>query len=459
MDILTAIGDFINNTKSKISELAVKTNFKIRESKINPETFVMTMTAGQTEIHEITLDTLSGKMEELQEGLRITKQALHERLPKGALLMNEVFKLAFNDVSKKYIHLEAIEVLKQFKDIKINDGSTISLPNKLKYLYKGLGGTNADSAIKIQATYSVFQNEFVGLDFYSATKNDNTYNEVTLAALEAGELMIKDLGYYDGDYFKNIDSKQAFFLSRIKTNCVLYKKNHGEYEIVDIAKFLNTSLNSIDDNVFIKLSSGEMYGVRLTGIKLPAKISNERKRKAYKNAQSNQKQLTEKEIQLLDWFLLITNVSDDMLTINTIGELYRLRWQIELQFKALKSSMDFDIYGNMGENYFKCIFYGKLIMVILTMRLFAICRVIKYKETKRFISIQKFIRNLRNITKQIVNAMLHPTNNKFRKLESIVLRIASRSLFDKRRRQQTEVGLKEHDLPENVITMLIAENF
>ncbi len=59
----------------------------MRESKIRPETFVLGLTAGQTELHEVTLDTLVGKLEEFQEGLSVTKQALHPRMKKGSELV------------------------------------------------------------------------------------------------------------------------------------------------------------------------------------------------------------------------------------------------------------------------------------------------------------------------------------------------------------------------------------
>lgn len=459
MDIITAIGDFINTTRNKISEIAVKTGFKVRESKIKPETFVLALTVGHAELHEVTLDTLAGKFEEIQEDLKVTKQALFQRMQTGSELLKEVYTLALKEVSAKSLKIETMEVLKQFKDIKITDGTTISLPDKLKGLYKGLGGTNAAAAIKIQATYSVFKHEFVGLDSFSATKNDATYNENTLSTIEAGELAIKDLGYYDGDYFQKVDSKQAYFISRIKTNCVLYALKHGKYEAVDIAKLLKDSKSKLDKNILIKLSSGGMYEVRITGLKLPQKVSNERKRKAYKNAKSNGKQLTAKEIQLLDWLLVITNVPEDMLSAETICELYRLRWQIELQFKALKSSMDFEKFGKAGENYFKCLFYGKLIMILLTMKIFSICRGIKFKESNRLVSIQKFVRNFRNNIKTLFNALLKPTKKVLKQLEQIILRIAHRSFFDRRNRKTTEENLMVHDLPESVLIMLVAGNF
>jgi IS4 transposase len=112
---------------------------------------------------------------------------------------------------------------------------------------------------------------------------------------------------------------------------------------------------------------------------------------------------------MLNWFIVITNVPEDMLTVKTIVELYRLKWNIELIFKALKSSFDFDKFGKACFYYFKCLLYGRLIVVLFTMRIYSICKVIKFNESGYLVSIQKFIRNFRNNIKPLTYALLKPT--------------------------------------------------
>jgi len=163
-NITTKIGDFINTMRKKINEFAEETGFKVRESKIKPETFVLGLTAGQTELHEVTLDTLVGKLEEFQKGLSVTKQALHPRMDKGVDLLIKVYNLAFTDISQKSTNLEHIEVLKQFKDIKITDGTTISLPNN--------GGAMRFSSQNRKFCYGIFEPGF-GFFYFSDMRKAN----------------------------------------------------------------------------------------------------------------------------------------------------------------------------------------------------------------------------------------------------------------------------------------------
>lgn len=275
----------------------------------------------------------------------------------------------------------------------------------------------------------------------------------------ANELIIKDLGYFDKDYFYNIEKKQAFFISRIKTNTIIYTLEKGVYKVLDFEKELKRDINSLDKKFFLKLSSEDMYEIRLTGVRLPQKVSDEKKRKAYKNAKNNGRQLSREEIIMLDWFLVITNVPQDCLGIETICELYRLRWQIELQFKALKSSMDFDKFSKAGKYYFKCLFYGKLIMLLFVMKIFSVCRLIKFKEVGRLISIQKFVRNFREQMNLLADSLKKPVRAVLENLENVILRIAKKSFFDKRNRKSTEEKLMKHDLPQSVLDTLFAGGF
>ncbi len=54
--------------------------------------------------------------------------------------------LAVNLATKQAYNGEVIGVLKQFENVYIADSTTILLPDKLKDLHTGLGGTNADAA-------------------------------------------------------------------------------------------------------------------------------------------------------------------------------------------------------------------------------------------------------------------------------------------------------------------------
>lgn len=458
MNIITTLGDYINTQKNKIQQHALMSKFKQRKYGLKSFTFLLAFTVGLHSLNEITLDLLASKCEEFQEDLSLTKQALFQKLETGTTFLKNIYLEIFSTTINNNFKFKHIEVLEQFSDVKFTDGTTISLPDKLKPIYKGLGGKNSNSAMKIQATYSLFERNFTKLDISSATQNDSKYNSVILDEIKENELCINDLGYFDKHFFSKITVKGAYYISRIKKNTILYKLVGDEYVQVSLENLLNTDLQSLDEEFYLKLSETKMEKVRLTGIKLPDEKINEKKRKANKIAEQKGICLTQKEKILLEWFLVITNIYKQKLSFKTICELYRLRWQIELCFKALKTGLGFDNFSNCGKNYFECLLYGKLICVALTMKIFSGIRVKYYFKHRRLISIQRFVKNMRGRINEIINVLLNPTNENIKSLIKTVLSVADRSLFEKRKRKTTEYRLMEHSKSSKSADLIACSN-
>ena len=63
---------------------------------------------------------------------------------------------------------------------------------------------------------------------------------------------------------------------------------------------------------------------------------------------------------ITNWVLLRTNLPDTV-SVNIIAKLYRLRWQVELGYKSLKTSSSFDS-GVCGDFYLcKCFMSASII--------------------------------------------------------------------------------------------------
>lgn len=440
MDIITAIGDIINILKEKTTDIAKDTKFLVRKGKITPFTFVLALITGISELHEITLKTILIKCEDIQKELKISKQALFKRMEAGSALMEALYKDIFNETSKEILKIKYLKELNRFTDVYLTDASTISLPDKLVDEYKGLGGKNSISALKIQTTYSILQQKITALEITDATQNDTTNNQETIKNIKAGELYIKDLGYYSCEYFSEIKSKQAYYLSRIKTNTKLFEYNSREkkYHEIDYCKLLKSAEASIDREMYINFKNNKMFKVRLVCIKLPEEIISKRLFKANKEAKSKGKTLTKKEKLMLRWNVFITNVETEMLSAEKICQLYRLRWQIELIFKAIKSSLSFDNFGFAGKYYFRCLLYGKLILLLTEIKLYSMSRATLYKHFGRLVSIQSFFRNLRPEIHMLTEYIINSNNDILDKFSKKLSRIAELSLYDKRKRKMSE---------------------
>jgi hypothetical protein len=142
-----------------------------------------------------------------------------------------------------------------------------------------------------------------------------------------------------------------------------------------------------------------------------------------------------------------------MLALKIICELYRLRCQVELVSKRWKCHFDIDKVENVGEKYFECLIYGKLIVIALMTAMFSTVFAVMFREQRRLLSMLKFFKNLREKS-EILLTSLHNVRGNAIKLYDAFVDVIGRSLDEKRKRKTTQQVLMEHNIPEIVLQML-----
>lgn len=182
-------------------EIAKYTGFTKRRTMLIPETLVKVFTFGLLNIPNPSLNEIASKCEELQPGLQISKVAIHKRLKKTSMLLQEVFKETMQITINNMLEVKTTKIFSQFRDVKICDSTKITLPNKLANIWPGLGGSNAKSALKIQGVYSLVSSLFSNIELTKAPGPDTTYTDKLLTLIDKNELLITDLGYFSKDFF------------------------------------------------------------------------------------------------------------------------------------------------------------------------------------------------------------------------------------------------------------------
>lgn len=132
----------------------------------------------------------------IQYGLQLTKQALFKRMETGAALLKELMGWAVAYAAEHSVSTKTIEVLKEFKHVYLCDSTVVALPDKLQKTFKGLGGTNAKVAVKIQEMFSLRERKFRNLELWAATGNGSNYTLIIADKLSCMDLVIFDLGYF-----------------------------------------------------------------------------------------------------------------------------------------------------------------------------------------------------------------------------------------------------------------------
>ncbi|HGE69542.1 TPA: hypothetical protein ENX78_01820, partial [Candidatus Poribacteria bacterium] len=102
---------------------------------------------------------------------------------------------------------------------------------------------------------------------------------------------------------------------------------------------------------------------------------------------------TEKHLYFLGWNLYMTNVEKDILGIESVFILYKIRWYIELVFKTWKSYHGLGKIRGGRKERIECFIYGRLIMIVIMAFLSGSIRRRVWDTKRREVSFMKVIRH------------------------------------------------------------------
>ncbi|WP_252198944.1 transposase [Bacillus mycoides] len=115
------------------------------------------------------------------------------------------------------------------------DSTSFQLPSSYFEIYKGFGGGGSEAGVKIQLEYELFSGEFLGITADYATSNDAKYGLERTKTLQAGDLVLRDLGYHHIGDLERISLHEAYYISRIRWNTQVYQKGEdGKWILLHI---------------------------------------------------------------------------------------------------------------------------------------------------------------------------------------------------------------------------------
>ena len=212
----------------------------------------------------------------------VSRQAICKRVKQTLVIfLQMVLKAIMENSISPRVQGAIAEKLKQlFKRIFIEDSTCIKLNNKLEPEYPGSKNQRkkSQSMLKIQTTYEVIKRGFVRFTITNFRKNDQGYSKEITEIAKPGDLIIRDLGYFVIEVFKQLQSKGVEFITRIRKDVNIYEGKEGKP--IDLAKMLARRGN-LDIEVFI--GEAVRLPVRLIAIPVEEETAKIRRMKARTN--------------------------------------------------------------------------------------------------------------------------------------------------------------------------------
>jgi hypothetical protein len=219
-----------------------------------------------------------------------------------------------------------------FRRVLIEDSTCCSLDDSLAEAFPSSGQA---ATVRVQLCYELHQSQMHSLAVQSYRDNDQKHAPALVKTLKQGDLVIRDLGYFSTEVFRQIAQQKAFFLSRLRYRVNLYDTHSGAR--IDLLR-LGRGQKRLD--LEVELGSEHRFKVRLVGIRLSEAKAKQRRRQAKRDRHSKSNHSAH-YMASLGWDFFVTNVPGTCWRADQVYQGYRFRWRIEILFKTLKSQLGF----------------------------------------------------------------------------------------------------------------------
>lgn len=204
----------------------------------------------------------------------------------------------------------------------------------------------------------------LGQHCISGVEVTDAHGGETLARLpiEADEIQIADRGYAFASGIGAVLIQQGHVVVRINwQNLALCTAEGHKFALIDWLRQLNTPA---EQPVWLETAHGR-FALRVIASPLAPEDVEAARRRARQAAQKKKHTVSEATLLAAGFLLLVTDLPALRWPIMQVLWLYRLRWQIELQFKTFKSLLHFDCLSAQDPELAQTYLFGKLLIVLL----------------------------------------------------------------------------------------------
>ena len=266
--------------------------------------------------------------------------ALHRRL--GSSLA-ELFQVLSQRLLQHKLQpaLEELPILSRFSAVLIHDCTTLALLSQLAGQFPGCGNQHRREAagLKLLVEWNALSGQVTAF----CEAHERTADPVLAKALPdppEGALVLCDRGFFDIEALQKWSTAKAFYVIRPITGLVVARDEPASSRPSRPAK-LGAFLRRLPKEQMLfdgpVVITDQKHPCRLIAMRCPPEEAARRRRKMHQTCSRKGRTASRDQLTMCDWFVLLTNVPAERLTAVEAAVVYRVRWQIELLFKAYKS--------------------------------------------------------------------------------------------------------------------------
>jgi len=194
--------------------------------------------------------------------------------------------------------------------------------------------------------------------------------------LESGDVVLIDRGYNQPKSLVPFIDRGGDIVLRYNAHSMnLYEiDEHGKMTKIDWETRLHRLGKQAGAIPVYLCHNHKRIACTVHAIPLPAEKAVQARRKAKLRARNKGRTAREKTLYLSEWVLILTSVPVELLSTETAGALYRVRWQVELVIKRLKSVLAIDqLRARKNSQLAELYLQGKLLYAAVTEKIAQRC--------------------------------------------------------------------------------------
>lgn len=292
-------------------------------------------------------------------GLRLSKQAIDERFT----MRTADWLLAVLRRGVQYLvcaQAVSIPLLQRFTAVLLEDASTITLPEALKQVWQGCGGSAAEAALKLTVRLDVLKGGLSG-PYVQDGRRHETQSPLHEQQMPRGSLWIADLGYFALTWLTQLVKQGVYFLMSYKDAVLVWTAQGKQVDVLDL---LPTDAQETID-VPVALGARKQVQARLIAKQMPEAVVKRRREQLKTRAHKQGKPINARQWELVQWTIVLTNVPLHLLSSAEAFALLRARWQIELLWKLWKDQGLLDAWQTANPARILCELYAKLLGMLV----------------------------------------------------------------------------------------------
>jgi hypothetical protein len=208
-------------------------------------------------------------------------------------------------------------------------------------------------------------------DFFriTATEGEGTGESFTQFPVAAGDFVIGDRGYCTASGIEYLTQAQAYVSVRVNTQALpLFSKSDRPFPLRKRLQSVRRTGQIAEWPVRVQGATGSIWG-RLCVARKSELAIQQALRKLKRRASRKGSRLKAETLEYAQYVLVFTTWPARQFPVRPVLDWYRLRWQIELVFKRLKSLARLGHLPKYDDQSSRAWLYGKLFVALLTHKL------------------------------------------------------------------------------------------